>query len=102
MAAVLRSPYVGTFLQELRPAARKQSEQLLLEDTFGCRDVLILYYKIILVHVYINYIDILQYCSVSIKTMLLAEQWRNWFSISDIKTVHMVLRPIQLSTEWVP
>jgi hypothetical protein len=50
MAAVLRSLYVGTFLQELRPAARKQSEQLLFEETFSCRDVLILYHTIILVH----------------------------------------------------
>jgi len=50
MAAVLRSPYVGTFLQELRPAARKQSEQLLFEDTFSFRDVLILCHKTILVH----------------------------------------------------
>jgi len=39
MTAVLRSPYVGIFLQELRTAARNQSEQLLFEETFSCRDV---------------------------------------------------------------
>jgi len=48
--------------------------------------------------VYVIYIDILQYSSVSIKTRLLAQQQRNRVSIADNKTVHMALLPIQRST----